>query len=114
MLCYFKAFCKIRAPVQAASNMYLQSDRTGAYLWFIAQSHRVSRVFVGHRWREHPAVSGVINYHLFRCMVPLNSHNKLRVEFEAMKKLDTYRQAEISKLATRLKSLEGKGNHKSS
>ena len=46
-------------------------------------------------------------------MVPLNSHNKLRVEFEALKKLDKDRQAEISKLATRLKALEGKGNHKS-
>ena len=110
---YFKALRKVRAPAQAASNMSSQSDRAGAYLWAIAQSHRVSRVFVAHRWREHPAVSGVINYHLFRFMVPLNSHNKLRVEFEALKKLDKDRQAEISKLATRLKALEGKGNQKS-
>ena len=106
-------FRKVRAPAQAASNMSLQSDRAGAYLWAITQSHRVSRVFVAHRWREHPVVSGVINYHLFRFMVPLNSHNKLRVEFEAMKKLDKDRQAEIFKIATRLKALEDKGNHKS-
>ena len=111
--CYFKALRKVRAPAQAASNMSSQSDRASAYLWAIAQSHRVYRVFVAHRWRDHPSVSGVINYHLFRCMVPLNSHNKLRVEFEAMKMLDKDRQAETSKLATRLKYLKGKGNQKS-
>ena len=110
---YTKALHKFRAPTQVASNMSSQFDRAGAYFWAISQSHRVPRVFVAHRWREHPAVSGVINYHLFRFVVPLNAHNRLKLEFEAMKKLDKDRQAEISKLVTRLKFLEGNGNRKS-
>ena len=85
---YFKALRKIRAPTQAASNMSSKSNRAGAYFWFIAQSHRVSRVFVSHRWRKHLGVSGVINYHFFRFAVPLNAHNRLKLGFEVIQKLD--------------------------
>ena len=105
---YFKALRKVRAPAQAASNMSSKMDRAGAYLWAIAQSHRVSRVFVLHRWREHPAVAGVINFHLFRFMVPLAAHKQLQQELESLKKLDKERQAEISKISTRLKHLESR------
>ena len=105
---YFKTLRKVRAPAQAASNMSSKMDRAGAYLWAIAQSHRVSRVFVLHRWREHPVVAGVINFHLFRFMVPLAAHKQLQQELESIKKLDKERQAEISKNSTRLKQLESR------
>ena len=113
MRCYFKSLRKICAHTQKASNMSSQSDRVGTYLWTISQPHQVSNVFVSHRWRDHPAVSGVINYHLFRFVVSLNAHNKLKLEFEVIKKLDKDCQAKISKLETRLKFLEGKGTRKS-
>ena len=61
-------------------------DRVGVYLWYINQSHRVSPVFVSHCSNEHPTVSGAINCHLFCFMVPLNAHNKVKLEFEALKK----------------------------
>lgn len=71
--CYFKARRKVCAPDQAASNISSQLNRAGANLWAIAQSYRFCRVFISHHSREHPGVSGVINYHFFRFMVPKRS-----------------------------------------
>ena len=106
--CYFKELRKVRAPAQAASNMSSPVERAGSYIWAMAQSHRISSEFMSHRWREHPAVAGVINYHLFRFMVPLTLHNKLKGEVGSLTKDLKERQAELSKLATRLKILETK------
>ena len=33
-------------------------------------------------------MSGVINHHLFRFMVSLTAHNRLKLEFDAMKKVE--------------------------
>ena len=63
---------------------------------------------MSHRWREHPAVAGVINYHLFRFMVPLTLHNKLKAKVLSLHKDLNKRQGELSKLASRLKILENK------
>ena len=109
---YTKALRKVRVPAYAASDMSSQSDRAGAYLWAIVQSHWVSQMFVSHRWRYYPAVSSVIDYHLFRFMVSLNAHNRLKLKFGTLQKFDNYRQAENSKLAIKLKFLEGKGYRK--
>ena len=103
---YFKALRKVRAPAQAASNMASKTYRAVAYLGAIAQSPRFSHVFL-YRWREHPAVAGVVTFHLFRFMVPLAAHKQLQQELNTMKKLDKECQAEISKKFTRLKQLEG-------
>ena len=85
--CYFKKLRKVRAPAQTVSNMASASDRAGITLWVLAQSYRVSSEFVAHRWREHPAVAGVINYHLFLFIVPLSLHHKLKAEMDAIHKL---------------------------
>ena len=91
------------------------SDRAGITLWVLAQSHRVSAEFVAHRWREHPAVAGVINYHLFRFMVPLSLHHKLKAELDSMNKLLEMRHIDQCKLMNRLKSLEdSRSKHKKS
>ena len=78
--CYFNKLRKVRDPTQTASNMSSASDRAGITLWVLEQSHRVLSEFVPHRWREHPVVASVINYHLFRFMVPLTLHHKLKAD----------------------------------
>ena len=83
-------------------------ERAGSYICAMAQSHRISSEFMSRRWREYPAVAGVINYHLFRFIVPLTLHNKLKAEISLLNKDLKERQAELSKLATRLKILETK------
>ena len=40
----------------------------------------------------------MINFHLFRFMIPLAAHTQLQQDFENIKKLDKERQAEISKI----------------
>ena len=78
---YFKELRKFCAPAQVASNMSSSmTDRAGTYLRAMIQSHRITQDFISHRWREHPSIDGVINYHLFRFMVPLSTHNKLKEE----------------------------------
>ena len=61
-------------------------ERAGSYIWAMAQSYRISSEFMSHRWREHPVVTGVINYHLFCFMVPLTLHNKLKAEIVSLGK----------------------------
>ena len=113
--CYFKELHKVRAPAQTASNMASTSDRAVITLWVLAQSHRVSAEFVAHRWREHPAVAGVINYHLFRFIVPLSLHHKLKAEIDTMHKLLNEWHIDQYKLFNRLKSLEdSRTKHKKS
>ena len=108
--CYFKELRKVRAQ-----NSYAKSElrhkllRICLLLWKeLAHTLGRWREFMSHRWREHPAVAGVINYHLFRFMVPLTLHNKLKAEVGSLTKDLKERQAELSKLATRLKILETK------
>jgi len=84
------------------------TDRAGTYLWAMVQSHRITQDFISHRWREHPSIAGVINYHLFRFMVPLSTYNKLKEEVAVLKKNEVNRQSELSKLVARVKTLEGK------
>ena len=74
------------APEQTASNMASASNRVEITLWVLAHSHRVSSEFVCHRWREHMAVAGVINYHLFRFMVPLSLLHKFKTEADLLYK----------------------------
>ena len=40
-------------------------DRTGAYFWAMDQANYVADKFTKHQWREHPAISGAIDYQLF-------------------------------------------------
>ena len=105
---YFKELRKVRAPAQVASNMSSVTDRAGTYLWAMVQSHRITQDFISHRWREHPSIAGVINYHLFRFMVPLSTYNKLKEEVVVLKKNEVNRQSELSKLVARVKTLESK------
>ena len=51
---------------------------------------------MSHRWREHPAAAGVTNYHIFRFMVPLTLHNKLKAEVLILQKDLKERQEELS------------------
>ena len=75
-----------QSPTQAASNMSSPVERAGSCIWAMVQSHRISYEFMSHRWREHLAVAGVINYPLFRFMVPLTLHNKLKAEVSSLNK----------------------------
>ena len=94
---YFKELRKVRAPAQVASNMSSVTDRAGNYLWAMVQSYRIAQDFISHRWREYPSITGVINYYLFRFMVPLSTHNKLKEEVAVLKKNDFNRQSKLSK-----------------
>ena len=53
-------------------------------------------------------IADVMNYRLFRFIVPLSTHNKLKEEVASMKHAELSRQSELSKLVTRIKTLEFK------
>ena len=62
---YFKELRKVRVPAHVASNMSSVTDRASTYLWAMVQAPRITQDFISHRWRKHPLIEGVINYHLF-------------------------------------------------
>ena len=74
----------------------------------MAQAHRILAYFVANSWREHPVISGVINYRLFRLMVHLSLFNKVKNEVGFLRKQDNERRGEISKLYVPFKHLENK------
>lgn len=83
---YFKELRKVRALAQFASNMSSVTAHAGTYVWAMVQSHKSTQDFISHRWREYSSIAGVINYHLFRFMVSLNTHNKMKEEVSVRKK----------------------------
>ena len=66
----------------------------------------MSAEFIQHRWREHPSIAGVINYHLFQFMVPILAHKKLQDEMVALKKIMVATQSEVSKISSRISRLD--------
>ena len=79
-----------------------KAHKAGSYLWAMAQAHRVPAEFIQHQWREYPSITGVINYHLFRFMVPLSAHKKLQDEMVALKKIVAATQSEVSKISSKM------------
>ena len=74
----------------------------------MVQARWITQDLISHRWREHPSIAGVINYYLFRFMVPLSTHNKLKDEVATLKRAKISRQSVILKLMARMKPLESK------
>ena len=105
---FFKELSKVRAPAAVASSYQSDKAAKASYIWAMAQSHRVAQDFMSHHWREHSAIAGVINYHLFKFMTPSSTHNLLKEEVASLKRLDREKQAEISKLQSRMMKVEKK------
>ena len=100
---FFKELSKVRAPEAVASSYQSnEAAKAGSYIWAMAQSHRVAQDFISHHWRVYSAIAGVINYHLFKFMTPSSTHNPLKEEVASLKRLDREKQAEISKLQSRM------------
>ena len=60
------------------------------------------------QWMSHSSIAGIINYHVFKFMVPLSTHSALKEDLVVLLNKDKKRHAEWSKLTTRLVKLEGK------
>ena len=103
---FFQQLEKVRAPAAASSDDAV--IQAGSYPWAMAQSHRVCGGFMSAQWRSHTSIAGIINYHVFKFMVPLSAYNLLKKQLVAVKKSDKERQTELSKLQTRLLKLENK------
>ena len=97
---------KVRSPISASSDD--PSAQDGAYLLAVGQTHRVSQEFTASQWRSHSSIAGIINYHLFKFMIPLSVHSALKEEIAIFKNKDKERHAEWSNLTTRLVKLEAK------
>jgi len=78
----------------------------GVHLLSLVQSHQVSADVVAHSWREHPSITGMINYHLFRFMVPLSAFEIEKASIMNLTKLVRDQQGGITKLTNRIKALE--------
>ena len=103
---FFQQLKKVRAPAAASSDD--AGIQAGSYLRAMAQSHHVCGEFMSAQWRSHSSIAGIINYHVFKFMVPLSAHTLLKEELVAVRKLDRERQTELSKLQSRLLKLENK------
>ena len=97
---------KVRSPASASSDD--PSALAGANLWAMVQTHRVLQEFMASQLRSHSSIAGIINYHVFKIMVPLSAHSALKEEIVVLKNKDKERYTEWSNLTTRLVKLEAK------
>ena len=74
----------------------------------MVQTHRVLQEFMASQLRSHSSIAGIINYHVFKIMVPLSAHSALKEEIAVFKNKDKETHAEWSKLTTRLVKLDAK------
>ena len=102
----FSAAGKVRAPAAASSDD--AGIQAGSYLWAMAQSHRVCGEFMSAQWRSHSSIAGIINYYVFKFIVPLSAHLVLKEDITPLRKADKDRHVQLSKLVTRLVKLEQK------
>ena len=109
--CFFNVLRKIRDHAMKVANMQDPLDRAGTYLWAMAQVHCVAGEFIKHQWREHPAISGAINYHMFRHSATSSQHKLLQDEVTTLKKCLKENKSELSKLVSRAVRLESKGKN---
>ena len=92
---FFQQLVNVRAPASASSDD--AAVQTGAYIWAIAQTRRVSNEFISLQWCSHSSIAGIINYHVFKFMVPLSSHFLLKKEIVSLRKADKDRQSRVVK-----------------
>ena len=109
--CFFNVLRKIRDHAMKVANMQDPLNRAGTYLWAMAQAHCVAGEFIKHQWREHPAISGAINYHMFRHSATSSQHKLLQDEVTTLKKCLKENKSELSKLVSRAVRLESKGKN---
>ena len=62
----------------------------------MAQSHRVRQELMSAQWCLHYSIVRIINYHVFKFMVPLSSHLVLKEGITSLRKTDKDRQVELS------------------
>ena len=105
---FFFELWKVRAPAMKSANMTDHLDRVDSYLSAMSQAHRVTDDYTKHQWREHHALSGAINYHLFCFSVTSSQHKLLQDKVVTLKKYNKENQSEISKLVSRLIRLNSK------
>ena len=79
----------MRAPATASSED--STAKAGVYIWDMAQTHRVSQEFMACRWISHSSIADIINYHVFKFIVPLSEKKLLKEELAAVKKLENER-----------------------
>ena len=103
---FFQQLEKVRAPATASSDD--PAVQAGAYLWALTQSHRVCHEFMSVQWRSHSSITGIINYHVFKSMVPLSAHLVLKEELASLREKYNDRQIELSKMLSRVVKLEQK------
>ena len=103
---FFQQLEKVRAPASASSDD--AAVRAGSYILTMAQARQVSNDFMAAQWRSHASIVEIINYHVFKFMVPLSAHTLLKEEVLSLRKLDKDRLVELSKLTTRLLKMESR------
>lgn len=98
---FFETLRAVRAPAANASSDKDESAKCAKYLWAIVQAHDVMREFREYRFKGHPAIAPVVNFHVFRSRVTKTAFEKLNTAVLALtQKMSNYDslQGRVSKL----------------
>jgi hypothetical protein len=94
----------VRAPAANASSDKDEASKCAKYLWAIVQAHDVMREFREARFKGHPAIAPVVNFHVFRSRVTKSAFEKLNTMVTAL----TQKMSGLDSLQGRVAKLEKK------
>jgi hypothetical protein len=101
---FFETIRTVRAPAANASSDTDASAKCAKYLWAIVQTHDIMKEFREHRFKGHPAIAPVVNFHVFRSRVTKTAFEKLSSAVTALNQ----RMSNFDSLQGRVAKLEKK------
>ena len=81
---FFETIRTVRAPAANASSDTDASAKCAKYLWAIVQTHEIMKEFREYRFKGHPAIAPVVNFHVFRSRVTKTAFEKLNAAVTAL------------------------------
>jgi len=68
----FRELRRVRLCAQNADSIPDKITSTGYFLWGSLQAHRVMKAFLSNNFESHPAITPIVNMHLFQFRVPMS------------------------------------------
>ena len=80
----FEDFRTVRSPAANASSDKVESAKCAKYLWAVLQVHDIMREYREKRFRGHPSIAPVVNFHVFQTRVTKVAFDELNARLVSL------------------------------
>jgi len=94
----FRELRKARLVAQNAETISDSISSTGYFLWGALQAHRVMKSFITCNFESHPAITPIVNMHLFQFRVPLSLYKSQKDKITDLQNVVTQLKSDLDRL----------------